>query len=64
MTAPAQTKTCKIAKKKDSNNTNRSVWIFPLQLKEGFELQIIEDKKIKQLSKIRTKEVKKLVAMA
>ena len=44
----------------DSNNTNRSVWIFPLQLKEGFELQIIEDKKIKQLSKIRTKEVKKL----
>ena len=44
----------------DSNNTNRSVWMFPLQLKQGFELQGIPDEKIKQLTKIRTKEIRKL----
>jgi len=44
----------------DSNNVDRSVWMFPLQLKQGFEFQVIPDKKIKQLTKIRNKEIRKL----
>ena len=44
----------------DSNNEDRSVWMFPLQLKYGFDFQIIPDKKIKQLNKIRNKEIRKL----
>ena len=44
----------------DQSNINRKVWMFPLRLKEGYEIQPIPEEKLKKLNEIRTKTISSL----
>ena len=44
----------------DINNVSRKVWMFPLQLKEGYEIQPIPEKKLKNLDQVRSKTISSL----
>jgi len=44
----------------DSNNLDRKVWMFPLRLKAGYEIQPIPENKLKTLDQVRTKTISSL----